>query len=199
MLSEREKMLAGRTYDARDAELVALAHRARDLVAAYSATPSSDAGARSRILSAVMGSVGSGVWIEAPFFVDYGINVSIGDDTFINTGAVLVDDNVITIGARVLIAPNVQLLTAYHPVSAADRITASAERLSANAAPYRTLTAPVSVGDEVWLGAGAIVLPGVTIGDRTTVGAGSVVTADLPPDVLAVGNPARVVRTLTDR
>lgn len=196
-LTEREKMLAGMPYDSRDPELLAMIHRARALTLEYASVPTDDAVARTSLLRELFNFVGDGVWIEAPFFVDYGANISVGESTFINTGAVMVDDNKITIGERVLISPGVQLLTAYHSSRASERIVTPSQ-VAAGAAPYRTLTAPVTIGDEAWLGAGVIVLPGVSIGARTTVGAGSVVVDDLPPDVLAVGSPARVVKTFDD-
>jgi maltose O-acetyltransferase len=194
--SERERMLAGEFYDPRDPELLALAHRTRALVARYNATVSTDAAGRRALLEQVLGSMAEEVWIEPPFFCEYGAHVSIGARTFINVNAVFLDAAPIRIGADVLIGPGVQLLTARHPLRAAERIVADRSSLAPGAVPYRTDAAPVTIGRGAWLGAGTIVLPGVTIGDETTIGAGSVVTRDVPAGVLALGQPCRVVRTL---
>ncbi len=193
--SERERMLAGEYYDPRDAELLALAQRTRALVARYNASAATEAAVRRALLEQVLGEVAEEVWIEPPFFCEYGVHVSIGARTFVNVNAVLLDSAPIRIGADVLVGPGVQLLTAKHPLRAGERIIR--DRTAApDAVPYRTDAAPVTIGNGVWLGAGTIVLPGVTIGDETTIGAGSVVTRDIPAGVLALGQPCRVERTL---
>ena len=195
MSSERERMLRGDPYDTRDPELLAMAHRARALLADYAAAPSTDFAARRAILTRLLGSVGDEVWIELPFFCDYGVHVHIGPTTFVNANCVFLDSAEIRIGANVLIAPSVQLLTATHPLLAADRIVPQAERREGRSR-YRTHARPITIGDDVWIGAGAIVLPGVTIGSGTTIGAGSVVTRSVPANVVAAGNPARIIRRL---
>jgi len=195
MSSERERMLRGDEYDTRDSELLAMAHRARALLAEYSATPSTDGASRKQILTRLLGSVGDEVWIEPPFFCDYGAHVHIGPTTFVNVNCVFLDSAEIRIGANVLIAPGVQLLTATHPLRAADRIVQPADRANGRS-PYRTHARPITVGDEVWIGAGTVVFPGVSIGEGATIGAGSLVTADIPPHTLAYGQPCRVQRTL---
>ena len=193
--SERERMLAGEYYDPRDAELLALARRTRALVARYNASAATEAAVRRALLEQVLGEVAEEVWIEPPFFCEYGVHVSIGARTIVNVNAVLLDSAPIRIGADVLVGPGVQLLTARHPLRAGERIIR--DRTAApDAVPYRTDAAPVTIGNGVWLGAGTIVLPGVTIGDETTIGAGSVVTRDIPAGVLALGQPCRVERTL---
>lgn len=184
-------MLRGEPYNSRDPELLALAHRARALLAQLAATPSTDAVARSAILTSLLGGVGPRVWVEPPFFCDYGAHVYVGADTFVNVNCVFLDAAEIRVGANVLIGPGVQLLTVSHPLRAADRILAHD-----SGAPYRTSARPITIGDRVWLGAGTIVLPGVTIGADTTIGAGSIVTRDIPPNTLAFGNPCRVQREL---
>jgi maltose O-acetyltransferase len=188
--TERERMLRGEPYDTRDAELLALAHRARALVASFAATASTDFVARREILADLLGSVGEEVWIEPPFFVDYGAHVHIADRTFVNVNCVFLDSAEIRIGADVLIAPAVQLLTATHPVRASERILPALGRTQDS--PYRTFAKPITIGDRVWLGAGSIVMPGVTIGDDVTIGAGSLVTTDIPSGTLAFGHPCRV-------
>lgn len=193
--SQRDRMLSGEPYNSRDPELLALAHRARALLATFAALPSTNTDGRHRVLADLLGSVGDGVWIEPPFFCDYGAHVTIGSGTFVNVNCVFLDSAAIRIGADVLIAPGVQLLTVTHPLAAAERIVAPSER-SAGTAPYRTYARPITVGDGAWLGAGAIVLPGVTIGANAVIGAGSVVTSDIPPDCLALGQPCRVQRSL---
>ena len=193
--SQRDRMLSGEPYNSRDPELLTLAHRARALLTAFAALPSTDTDGRHRVLADLLGSVGDGVWIEPPFFCDYGAHVAIGSGTFVNVNCVFLDSAAIRIGADVLIAPGVQLLTVTHPLAAAERIVAPSER-SAGTAPYRTYARPITVGDGAWLGAGAIVLPGVTIGANAVIGAGSVGTSDIPPDCLALGQPCRVQRSL---
>jgi maltose O-acetyltransferase len=182
--SMRERMLAGELYLADDPELVALARVARERMVAYNAAPVREPELRRRLLAELLGSVGPGTEIRPPLYVDYGSNVAIGARCFANYGLVALDVAPITIGDDVQIGPNVQLLTPTHPVDPGLR----RQR-------WET-AAPIVIGDSVWLGGGAIVLAGVTIGANTVVGAGAVVTRDLPADVVAVGNPARVMRAI---
>ncbi|MFD7660768.1 sugar O-acetyltransferase [Actinosynnema sp. NPDC059797] len=179
----RERMLAGDLYVA-DESLWPDALRADEFMTAYNATTAGQGALRHRLLAEHLAEVGEDVVIRPPFRVDYGWNIRVGARTFANFGLVALDVAPITIGADVQLGPNVQLLTPTHPVEPGPR------RDKWEAAK------PIAIGDNVWLGGGAIVLPGVTIGDNTVVGAGAVVTRDLPADVVAVGNPARVVRTL---
>ncbi len=190
---ETVAMVSGAPYNSRDPELLALAHRARALMSEYAAVPSTDAVGRNRVLTELLGAVGDGVWIEPPFFCDYGVHISIGAQTFVNVNAVFLDSARITIGEKVLIGPGVQLLTAFHPLAAHDRLPASWTPESGRS-PYVTQAAPITIGDGAWIGAGALVMPGVTIGARAVIGAGSVVTKDVPPDVVAYGNPAAVAK-----
>jgi maltose O-acetyltransferase len=184
MGDNKRRMLAGEWYLPDDPGLAADTRRRVELCAAYNAADLAPPGERARILHELLGSVGEQVRIRAPFHCDYGYQIGIGDRTFVNFGAVFLDAGPITIGSDVQIGPNVQLLTPTHELDA-DRRRAGWER-----------AVPVTIGDNVWLGGGVIVCPGVTIGDDTVVGAGAVVTKDLPPRVLAVGNPARIVREL---
>ena len=188
-------MLAGEFYNSRDPELLETAHRARALLAKFNASDSRDSAARAEILRGLLAKVGDGVWIEPPFFCDYGTQITIGAHTFVNVNCVFLDSATIEIGVNGLIGPGVQLLTAFHPLRANDRLLPeSAERIDVS--PYRTQAAPIRIGDNCWLGGGTIVMPGVSIGDNTTIGAGSVVTHDIPSDVLAFGHPCRVQRAL---
>ena len=193
--SEREKMLAGEQYNCHDRELIEMAVAARRRVAAFCALDPGDEVGRFQILESIFAHVAPGVHIESPFYADYGVHTSIGHDTFINVNFMLIDDAPVSIGKRCLFGPAVQLVTAEHPLRAADRRT-GADEVSAGSAPWRTMTAPITIGDDVWLGTGVIVLPGVSIGAGSTVGAGSIVTDDIPANSLALGVPAKVVRSL---
>jgi maltose O-acetyltransferase len=182
--TNRERMLAGDLYIADDPENARLAQRAVRLADAYHrATVADDAGARS-LLVELLGTLGDDAYVKPPLFVDYGENVHIGPRTFANYNLTALDVAPITIGADCQIGPGVQLLTPTHPVEPQPR----RDKLEA--------ALPIVIGDNVWLGGGVIVCPGVTIGDNTVVGAGAVVTRDLPANVVAVGNPARVVREI---
>jgi len=182
--SNHERMLAGDPYVADDPEIERRALRAARLQDEYARTaPRDPAGARP-LLADLLGTLGEGAVIRPPLFVDYGENLHVGPRTFVNYHLTALDVAPIVIGADCQIGPNVQLLTPTHPVDAQrrrDKLEAAEE---------------ITIGDNVWLGGGVIVCPGVTIGDNTVVGAGAVVTRDLPPNVLAVGNPARVIREL---
>lgn len=180
-----QRMRAGESYRADDPEIVEATARAQDLATAFNTTTARQTTLRRQLLEDLLGSVGEGVEIRPPLLVDYGDNISVGDRTFVNFGLTALDVVPIRIGADVQIGPHVQLLTPIHPLDAEPR-RQKWERAE-----------PIAIGDNVWLGGGVIVLPGVTIGADTVVGAGAVVTRDLPAGVLAVGNPARVVRSLT--
>jgi maltose O-acetyltransferase len=179
-------MLRGELYIADDPRLAADQARARDLMDRYNATPHDDQAELDRLLRELLGEVGEGVVIRPTFRVDYGIYISIGERTFVNYDCVMLDVAPIRIGAACQLATRVQLLTAEHPIDPEPR------RIGWESAR------PITIGDNVWLGGGAIVCPGVTIGDDTVVGAGAVVTRDLPAGVVAVGVPARVVREIGD-
>ena len=178
-------MLRGELYLAADPELEADSLRCNRLLARFNAVAPSDADAARAILTELLGAFGEGAHIRPPLRMDYGSQTTIGPRTFINFGAVILDVGRVTIGADVQIGPNVQILTPTHPLDPEVR------RTGLEAAE------PITIEDNVWLGGGVIVCPGVTIGRDTVVGAGAVVTKDLPAGVLAVGNPARVVRTLS--
>ena len=182
--SNKERMLAGDLYIT-DAEILRDQVRSQELMVAYNSAAPGDARLRRQLLEELLGSIGEETEIRPPFYVDYGSRITIGARCFANFGLVALDVAPITIGDDVQIGPNVQLLTPTHPVEPGPR------RDKWESAQ------PITIGDNVWLGGGVIVLPGVTIGADTVVGAGAVVTKDLPAGVLAVGNPARVVRRCT--
>ena len=189
--TEKEKMLSGQIYNSPYAELIELYHKARKLILDYNSSNSKDTEGRCRILKELLGQVENGVWIEAPFFCDYGENISIGENTFINTNCMFLDDNQIIIGKNGLIAPYVQIYTANHPLKASDRIHNSIDGMR-----YKTFTTPVKIGDNVWIGGNSGIMPGVTIGSNVTIGAGSVVTRDIPDNKLAFGNPSKVIKDI---
>ncbi len=173
-------MLAGDLYLADDAELAGEHLAAMRLMEAYNRSSAGDDPERRRILGELLGAFGTGSEIRPPLYCDLGYHLRVGARTFVNVGLVALDVAPITVGDDVLIGPNVQLLTATHPVAPGPR---RAKWESGR---------PITLGHNVWLGGGVLVLPGVSIGENTVVGAGAVVTRDLPADVIAVGNPARV-------
>lgn len=191
-MTEREKMLAGELYDCGDPELLCQWRKAKDLVREYNGTAFADAQKKERILRELLGGYGKNLWITAPFYADYGNNIYFENNCEVNMNCTFLDDNQIIIGDNALIAPNVQIYTAFHPTNAADRFGSPKEDGSFEFC--KTRTAPVVIGDNVWIGGGAILLPGVTIGDNAVIGAGSVVTKDIPAHSVACGNPCRVIR-----
>jgi maltose O-acetyltransferase len=182
----KDRMLRGELYIADDPEIQADQARTADLLERYNATRHGEQDERDRILRELLGEMGEGVVIRPTFRCDYGTYISIGARTFVNFDCVMLDVAPIRIGESCQLATKVQLLTATHPVDPEPR------RLGWEFAE------PITIGDNVWLGGGAIVCPGVTIGDDTVVGAGSIVTRDLPAGVVAYGNPARVAREIGD-
>lgn len=185
MSAQRDRMLHGARYDPYDPDLVADRQACRRLVAAFNDTAPDDDGRRRDLLGQLLGSFGAGSVIMPRFCCDYGTHISIGVNCFINYDAIMLDCAPITIGDQVSIGPRAQLVTALHPI----------DDIEARRAGWES-AAPITIGDNAWLAAGVIVCPGVSIGADTVVGAGSVVTRDLPPGVLAAGNPCRVIRSL---
>jgi len=184
MTSEREKMLGGELYDPLDPQLVAERRRARLILHALNRTREDQPEERARLLRELIPAQGEGLWIEPPFHCDYGANIALGDRVYFNVDCVVLDVAPVRIGSRVLIGPAVQIYAAIHPLSAAERRTGL------------ELGRPVEIGDDVWIGGGAVVCPGVRIGAGAVIGAGSVVTSDIPANVLAAGNPCRVLRAI---
>ena len=185
MPSEKERMLAGEMYDPLDAELSAARDRARDLCQDLNATREGQIKLRRQILINLFGSGGDSVWMQPPFYCDYGTNTLLGERVFFNFNCVVLDVCQVKIGSFTLFGPAVQIYTATHPINAALR-------------RKQEFGKPIEIGSDVWVGGGAIICPGVTIGSRTVIGAGSVVTKNLPDDVFAAGNPCRVVRAITE-
>jgi maltose O-acetyltransferase len=183
--SNKERMLAGDLYIT-DSEILGDQVRSQELMAAYNSAAAGDSRLRRQLLEELFESVGEDTEIRPPRYIDYCSRITIGARCFANFGLVALDVAPITIGDDAQIGPHVQLLTPTHPVEPGPR------RDKWESAQ------PITIGDNVWLGGGVIVLPGVTIGDDTVVGAGSVVTKDLPAGVLALGNPARVIRSIGD-
>lgn len=183
MRSEREKMLAGELYDPLDPELVRAREQARDLCQDLNATREAQQEERRRLLQELFAAGGDTVWVQPPFFCDYGSNIVLGTKCYFNFNCVVLDVCRVTIGDFVLFGPAVQIYTATHP-------------LDADLRRRQEFGKPVTIGSDVWVGGGAILCPGVTVGPRTVIGAGSVVTRDLPAGVLAAGNPCRVIREL---
>jgi maltose O-acetyltransferase len=179
-----ERMLAGDLYTADDPEIVRRQQRAVRLAAAYQAAYAEDSDAARALLAELLGGLGEEAHVRPPLYVDYGSNITVGARTFVNYGLTALDVAAVTIGEDCQIGPHVQLLTPTHPLEPEPR----RDKLEA--------ARPITVGDNVWIGGGAIVLPGVTIGDNSVIGAGAVVTKDVPANVVAVGNPARPVRDL---
>jgi maltose O-acetyltransferase len=184
-VSEREKMLAGELYDPLDPELVAARARARDLCQTLNATREADQDGRRRILCDLFGHGGDTVWMQPPFFCDYGTNIELGERVFFNFNCVVLDVCRVRIGSFTLFGPAVQIYTPMHPLNAELRRREEFGR-------------PVDIGSDVWVGGGAIILPGVRIGARAVIGAGSVVTRDIAEGVFAAGNPCRAIREMTE-
>jgi maltose O-acetyltransferase len=185
MMTERQKMIAGELYDPMDPELVIGRDRARDLCQDLNATRESHADERRRILRELFGKGGDTVWMQPPFFCDYGSNIELGERVFFNFNCVVLDVCPIRIGSYTLFGPAVQIYTPMHPMNAEQR------RL-------KEFGKPIEIGSDVWVGGGAIILPGVTIGSRAVIGAGSVVSRSIPEGVFAAGNPCRVIREITE-
>jgi maltose O-acetyltransferase len=183
MRSEREKMLAGELYNALDPELVTARNRARDLCQALNRSREEDVEERRRILQDLFGRGGDTVWMQPPFYCDYGSNIELGERVFFNFNCVVLDVCTVRIGSFTLFGPAVQIYTPLHPLDAQLRRREEYGK-------------PIEIGADVWVGGGAIILPGVRIGARAVIGAGSVVTRDVPEATFAAGNPCRAIRSI---
>ncbi|MDR2907851.1 MAG: sugar O-acetyltransferase [Bacteroidales bacterium] len=192
-MTEKEKMLAGELYDCGDPELMELWINGKNLMQQYNNLDYSQKTEQAKILDQLLGTRGKHTQIAAPFFVDYGKFIFLGNNCEINMNCVFLDCNRITIGDNVLIAPGVHIYTVFHPVKASERFNKTA----GEGFPFAiSKTLPVTIGDNVWIGGGSIILPGVTIGNNVTIGAGSVVTKSIPDNVLAYGNPCRIIKEM---
>src|SRR5687768_10242124 len=184
MSTEKEKMLRGELYNASDAELMKARNSARLLFKQLNDSGDDQTELRQQVLKQLIPSQGKNLWIEPPFFCDYGTNITVGQKVFFNFNCVVLDVTKVTIGNHTLFGPAVQIYTAMHPLDADERRRGL------------EFAKPVVIGHDVWIGGAAVICPGVTIGDRAVIGAGSVVTRDVPADAFAAGNPCRVIRTL---
>jgi maltose O-acetyltransferase len=178
-------MLAGELYDALDPELVAARNRARDLCQMLNASRETDEASRRYLCTQIFGKGGDTVWMQPPFYCDYGSNIELGERVFFNFNCVVLDVCRVRIGDYTLFGPGVQVLTPMHPLNAELR-------------RRQEYGKPIEIGADVWVGGGALILPGVRIGSRAVIGAGSVVTRDIPDGVLAAGNPCRVIREIRE-
>jgi maltose O-acetyltransferase len=185
MSTERQKMLAGEMYDPLEPELVAARERARDLCQQLNATRESQEAERRRILTDLFGAGGDSVWMQPPFYCDYGANIELGHRVFFNFNCIVLDVCPVRIGDFTLFGPAVQIYTPLHPFNAEQR-------------RREEFGKAIEIGSDVWVGGGAIILAGVRIGSRAVIGAGSVVTRDVPDGVFAAGNPCRVIRTISE-
>lgn len=184
MKTEKEKMLLGEVYDATDEILLRERIKTKTLCQEYNKLPYEDFGKRKELLKEVLGKTGENFTIEPDFYCDYGYNIELGESFYANHNLVILDCVKVKIGKNVAIGPNCGLFCAIHPIDPVER------------AKWVETAKPITIGDNVWLGGNVVVLPGVTIGDNTTIGAGSVVTKDIPSNVVAAGNPCKVIKTL---
>jgi maltose O-acetyltransferase len=184
MKTEKEKMLAGELYDPLDQQLSDERMRTRLLIKELNDSREDQTEERARILKELIPNAGEGLWLQPPFYCDYGSNMIVGEKVFFNFNCVVLDVMEVRIGSRTLFGPNVQIYTATHPMNHKER---------ASGVEYAK---PIEIGEDVWVGGSAVICPNVKIGDRSVIGAGSVVTKDIPSDVFAAGNPCRVIRKL---
>lgn len=185
MPTQRERMIAGELYDCLDPELVRLRARARDLCQDLNATLEHETERRRQILTQLVGTGGETVWMQPPFYCDYGANIHLGQKVFFNFNCIILDVCEVHIGDFAQFGPAVQIYTATHPLNAMER-------------RKQEFGKPIVIGSDVWVGGGAILCPGITVGDRAVIGAGSVVTKDVPAGVLVAGNPCRVIREIAE-
>lgn len=187
-MTEFEKKQSGQIYDTRDPDLRKQQSRAKNLMRIYNSLPAEDVAERNRVLSQLMGGLGQNVRVNQPIYVDYGSNIHLGDNSFVNMHCTLLDTAPITIGENSMLGPDVKIYTALHPLEGGERFSQQPDGTAA----VKTYALPVKIGSFTWIGGGSIILPGVTIGDNVVIGAGSVVTESIPDNAIACGNPCRV-------
>lgn len=192
-----EKCLAGEWYDCHDKVFLELKRKTHNLLMKYNSFPYEQKEEKYEVLKEMLGSIGTKVSVGHSFNCDYGCNIHIGNNVTVNTGCTFVDCNKITIGNNVLIAPNVQIYTATHPIELNERLT-PVETSEGIEYIRHTFALPVVIEDGCWIGGGVIILPGITIGKGSVVGAGSVVNQNIPANSLAVGNPCKVIRKINE-
>ncbi len=197
MKTELQKCMDGELFDGSDKELVEITVRNKRLLAEYNATDFADKDRKNRILHEMLGSMGENIHIDIDFHCEYGRNIHLGSNVIINMNCTFVDNNRIDVGNNVLIASNVQIYTATHPTKASERIVQNWNGGTGDGY-CRVYALPVKIEDNVWIGGGAILLPGVTVGKNSVIGAGSVVVRSIPANSVAVGNPCRVIKTLPE-
>jgi maltose O-acetyltransferase len=186
MKSEKEKMIAGEMYDPLDPELSSDRVRTRLLLKSLNESREDEPEERARIIRDLIPDAGENLWLQPPFYCDYGYNMKVGERVFFNFNCVVLDVAPVTIGSRTMFAPNVQIYTATHPIDPVERSSG------------KEYAKPITIGSDVWVGGSTVICPGVTIGDRSVIGAGSVVTKDIPAYVIAAGNPCRVIRRIDE-
>ena len=184
MKTEKEKMISGELYDALDEQLSLERTKARLLLNKLNFASADDSKTMIAILKELIPNAGKDLWIQPPFYCDYGYNIDVGDKVFFNFNCVVLDVMKVSIGSRTLFGPNVQIYTATHPINSHQRATGL------------EYAKPIVIGEDVWVGGSVVICPGVTIGSRSVIGAGSVVTKDIAGDVFAAGNPCKIIRTI---
>ena len=186
-MTEKEKMLSGQMYDSSDPILVAERHNARLLFQKFNSMGDEDKEQRDKLMYELIGKAGEELFIEPPFYCDYGYNIEVGDKFFMNYNCCILDVMQVKIGNFVMCGPNVQIYTATHPMDAKTRSS------------WLEFAKPVEIGNDVWIGGGAIINPGVTIGNGVVIGAGAVVTKDVPDNVFYAGNPAKIIKHIDNQ
>jgi len=184
MKNEKEKMLLGELYNPNDSELITERHNARLIFRKINNLSENEQKERKKLFNELLGKIGKGFYIEPPFYCDYGYNIKLGNQVFMNFNCCILDVREVNIGNRVMIGPNVQIYTATHPIEAKARAT------------WLEFAKPITIGNDVWIGGAAIICPGVTIGNGAVIGAGSVITKNIPDHVFAAGNPAKIIKNI---
>ena len=185
-MTEKEKMLGGKVYNPADKELSKLRLKARKLCRQFNKSTETEKKLRVNILKDLFENKETNPWIEPPFHCDYGFNIEFGEKVFLNFNCIILDTARIKIGNNVMLGPGVHIYTAQHPIDPTERSS------------FLEYSSPVSIGNNVWIGGGVIICPGVIIGEGSVIGAGSVVCKDIPPRVVAAGNPCRVLRKIEE-